>query len=67
MVGIDALSIMQYGATDNISHTALLYKGIPIIEGLDLSKASAGNYIICAFPLAFKGIDGSLARAVLIR
>jgi len=67
LVGIDALSVKQRGAQDNTAHTALLSKGIPIIEGLDLSKVEQGSYTLCAFPLAFKGIDGSPTRAVLVR
>lgn len=66
LVGIDALSVKQRGASDNIAHTALLSRGIPIIEGLNLSHVEAGKYILSAFPLAFRGIDGSPTRAVLI-
>ena len=65
LVGIDSLSIKQKGNSDNRPHTNLLEKGIPIIEGLDLSKVSEGEYTLMAFPLKFIGIDGSTARAVL--
>ncbi len=67
LVGIDALSIKKRGLKDNTAHTALLTKDIPILEGLDLSKVDAGIYTLCAFPLAFRGLDGSPTRAVLIR
>jgi len=66
LVGIDSLSVKQRGTQDNRAHTALLAKSIPIIEGLNLADASTDEYTLCAFPLAFKGIDGSPARAVLI-
>lgn len=66
LVGIDSLSIKQKGNPDNRSHTNLLTKGIPIIEGLDLSKAEEGEYTLAAFPLNFEGIDGSPCRAVLL-
>ncbi len=66
LAGIDWLGIKQKGAPDNLAHTALLEKGIPIIEGLDLSKVSEGEYTLAAFPLAYQGIDGAPARAVLI-
>lgn len=66
LVGIDSLSIKQKGNPDNSPHTTLLSRGIPIVEGLDLSKAEEGNYTLAAFPLKFIGIDGSSVRAVLI-
>lgn len=66
LVGIDWFGIKQKGATDNGAHTALLEKGIPILEGLDLSQATAGAYTLAALPVAFQGIDGALARAVLV-
>lgn len=67
LVGIDSLSIKQKGNPDNTPHTALLSKGIPILEGLDLSNAPEGEYTLSAFPLKFIGIDGSPVRAVLIK
>jgi len=67
LVGIDALSVKQRGAQDNTAHTALLSQGIPIIEGLNLSPVEPGEYTLSALPLAFKGIDGSPTRAVLIK
>ena len=66
LVGIDSLSIKQRGNPDNSPHTNLLSKGIPIIEGLDLSKAEDGEYLLSAFPLKFMGIDGSPCRAILL-
>ena len=65
LVGIDSLSIKQKGNPDNTPHTHLLSKGIPIIEGLDLSRAEEGEYTLAAFPLKFIGIDGSPCRAIL--
>lgn len=67
LVGIDSLSIKQKGSPDNSPHTNLLSKGIPILEGLDLSKAEEGEYVLIAFPLKFIGIDGSPVRAVLVK
>jgi len=66
LVGIDALSIKQRGAKDNTSHTALLGRGIPIIEGLNLQAVEEGEYILIALPIALQG-DGAPARAVLIK
>lgn len=67
LVGIDYLSIKQKGSPDNTPHTHLLNKNIPIIEGIDLSKVSEGEYILIALPLRFTGIDGSPARVVLLK
>lgn len=66
LVGIDALSVKKRGEKDNTSHTVLLAKDIPILEGLDLSRAEEGEYLLVSLPLAFQG-DGSPVRAVLIR
>ncbi len=67
IVGIDGLSIKQRGSSDHTPHTALLGKGIAIIEGLDLKKADEGEYTLSAFPLNVGPIDGSPIRAVLIK
>lgn len=67
LVGIDSLSIKQKGNPDNSSHTNLLSKKIPILEGLDLSKVEEGEYHLSCFPLKFIGIDGSPARAILAK
>lgn len=67
LVGIDWFGIKQKGAPDNGAHTALLEKGIPILEGIDLTKADEGEYILSAFPIAYQGTDGAPARAVLIK
>lgn len=64
--GIDYLSVKKKGSTDNRPHTELLNKGIPIIEGINLSLVSEGEYILIALPLRFTGLDGSPIRAILI-
>jgi arylformamidase len=66
LVGIDALSIKKRGEKDNTSHTALLSRDIPILEGLKLAGVAEGEYTLCAFPLALQA-DGAPVRAVLIR
>ncbi|MFA9288726.1 MAG: cyclase family protein [Weeksellaceae bacterium] len=67
MVGIDSLSIKQKGSTDNTPHTHLLEKNIPILEGINLAAVDAGTYDLIVLPLRFIGLDGSPARAVLLR
>ena len=66
LVGIDALSIKQRGSSDLRPHTALLETGIPIVEGLDLSRVIAGTYTLICLPLSLPGLDASPVRAVLI-
>lgn len=66
LVGIDSLSVKQRGSLDNRPHTALLRRGIPIIEGLNLSRVQPGRYTLLCLPLKFAGLDGAPARAVLM-
>ncbi|MSU55656.1 MAG: cyclase family protein [Candidatus Taylorbacteria bacterium] len=63
--GIDYFSVKQRGSKDQRPHTSLLSKNIPIIEGLDLSKVSAGDYMLICLPLKFVGIEGGPARVIL--
>jgi arylformamidase len=67
LVGIDWFGIKQKNAPDNGAHTFLLKKGIPILEGIDLSNAEEGSYTLSAFPVAYRGLDGAPTRAVLIK
>ena len=67
LFGIDYLSIKKKGSTDNRSHTSLLSKNIPIIEGIDLSLVSAGEYTLVCLPLKFIGLEGAPARAILLK
>lgn len=64
LVGIDYLSIQKRGQ-DRTAHTALLDKGIVIIEGLLLTDVPAGHYELIALPLRIAGGDGAPARVVL--
>ncbi|HYC34167.1 MAG TPA: cyclase family protein [Candidatus Paceibacterota bacterium] len=66
LVGIDYLSIKQKGSKDNRPHTEFLSLNIPILEGIDLSLAEEGEYILAALPLKIENGDGAPARAVLI-
>ncbi len=67
LFGMDYLSVKKRGSEDNRPHTELLRKGIPIVEGLDLSRVTPGRYTFIGPPLRFKGLDSSPIRAVLIR
>ena len=65
LVGIDYLSIENYGSLDHATHHLLLRNNVVILEGLDLSGVSPGDYELIALPLKLKGADGSPARVVL--
>ncbi|TSC75542.1 MAG: arylformamidase [Parcubacteria group bacterium Gr01-1014_30] len=67
LFGIDYLSVKKRGGADLRPHTSLLKKGIVIFEGLDLSKMKPGKYFFIGLPLRFVGLDGSPARAVLLK
>lgn len=67
LFGIDWLSIKKRGSEDTRPHTSLLKKEIVLFEGLDLSGVEAGEYQFIGLPLKFSNLDGSPARAVLIK
>lgn len=67
LFGIDSLSVKKRGGTDRRPHTELLRSGIVLFEGLDLSKVKPGKYFFIGLPLKFKNLDGSPARAVLLK
>jgi len=64
-IGIDSLSVDEYGSNDFPVHHILLGSGIAIIEGLKLDDIPQGIYDISALPLKFKDGNGSPVRAVL--
>ena len=66
LVGVESQSIGNFEHPQAV-HTILLEKGIIPLEGLDLTKAEPGEYILSAFPLNLEDSDGSPVRAVLIR
>ncbi|MBT3363340.1 MAG: cyclase family protein [Chloroflexi bacterium] len=64
-VGIDYLSVGGYKGNGTDVHRALLGAGIWLIEGLDLSKVSAGDYELVCLPLRIVDGDGAPARALV--
>ena len=67
LVGIDYLSIEQFGQKNHPTHLVLLTEGVVIVEGLNLSEVAAGEYELICLPLKVssgKG-DGAPARVVL--
>jgi arylformamidase len=65
-IGMDYLSIEQFGSRDFPVHHILLGAGVFVIEGLDLRHVEAGRYVLVCLPLKFPGLDGAPARAVLL-
>jgi arylformamidase len=65
-VGIDYLSIEQFGSADFPVHHRLLGAGVFVIEGLDLSAVTPGRYTLVCLPLNFAELDGAPARAILL-
>ncbi|HBG55297.1 MAG TPA: cyclase, partial [Ruminococcaceae bacterium] len=66
LVGTDAASV---GAPDDEAapHRELLGAGVPLLEGLDLSRAEPGDYRLIALPLLLGGAEAAPVRAVLLR
>ena len=65
LVGVDYISAEQFGAPAPMAHRALLGRGIPIVEGLDLRDAPAGEYDLVVLPMKVAGHEGAPARAIL--
>lgn len=64
-VGIDYLGIERKSPTHE-THTLLLQKEIPIIEGLRLGHVEAGRYTCICLPLPLLGVEAAPARAILL-
>jgi arylformamidase len=65
LVGIDYISAEQFGAPAPMTHRILLGRGIPIVEGLSLANAPAGDYEAIILPIKIGGHEAAPARAVL--
>ncbi len=67
LVGVDYMTVDEWGTTEYPAHYALLGAGILILEGIDLSNIESGTYELVAFPLKITDCDGSPVRAALRR
>ena len=67
LVGIDYIGIEASGSPGHPVHTKLLENEIVIVEGLNLENVNSGIYHLMALPLNLKCLDGSPARAVLVK
>lgn len=64
-VGVDYLSVGGFSKDGVETHVALLGAGIWVVEGLDLSAISPGEYEWNCLPLKLVGADGAPCRALL--
>lgn len=67
LIGIDYLSIEEFGQKTHQTHLTLLSNKVIIVEGLDLGDVPAGKYELICLPLRIRSGhgDGAPARAVL--
>jgi arylformamidase len=65
LVGIDTPSVERFGDSDFAAHHTLLQAGVVIVESLDLSHVTPGEYDLICLPLLVAGADGAPARVVL--
>ena len=67
LVGIDYLSVEEFGSKHFETHRVLLSNRVVILEGLDLRAVAPGRYELICLPLkiAAGSGDGAPARAVL--
>lgn len=65
LVGIDYLSVAPFKRS-RPTHEVLLEAKMVIIEGLDLSGVTAGEYTLYCLPLKLKNTDGAPARVILV-
>jgi arylformamidase len=65
LVGVDYLSVEPYGSKEHPVHHTLLRANVVIVEGLNLSAVTAGDYELFALPVKLMGADGAPARVVL--
>jgi arylformamidase len=64
IVGIDYLSIAPFHGHEPV-HEILLTAGIPIIEGVDLSRVSPGEYELVCLPIPISGAEAAPCRVLL--
>ncbi len=66
LIGIDYLSVGNYGQEDLKIHKLLLKNEIILLEGINLSQVKPGEYTLFALPLKIDSAEGAPVRAVLI-
>lgn len=67
LIGVDLPSVDELDSKELAIHHLLHEANIAILEGIDLSEVSPGEYELVALPLKLEEADGSPVRAVLIK
>ncbi|MCK5268736.1 MAG: hypothetical protein KAR07_11220 [Spirochaetes bacterium] len=67
LIGIDAPSIESYESVSYDVHKKLLSHGILILEGINLSTVTPGEYTLMCMPLKLDKAEASPVRAILFR
>lgn len=65
-VGVDYLSVEEFGSAEHATHRTLLGNEVLIIEGMVLESVPTGEYYLMALPLKLKNGNGCPVRAILI-
>jgi arylformamidase len=65
LLGFDYFSIGPYGVANDEVHYLFLHAGGVIIETIDLTAVTPGEYQIMALPIKMAGLDGAPARVLL--
>ncbi len=65
LVGIDYISAEKFHAAEPKTHWTLLGKGIPVVEGVDLSDVKAGDYELMLLPMRIIGHEAAPVRALI--
>lgn len=66
LVGIDYITIEQFGVEHFHSHLEVLGQGVFVLEAINLEGISEGVYTLMCLPLKLSGADASPVRAILI-
>jgi arylformamidase len=66
LIGVESQSVGPEDAPMEV-HKILLGAGTVLLEGLRLSEADSGVYLLSSAPLLLAGADGAPCRAVLIK
>jgi len=67
LVGLDYISIEEFGNNSFPAHHSILGAGIPVLEGIDLKNVPAGSYTLHCLPLKMDKAEASPTRAVLFQ
>ena len=66
LVGIDYISIEQFGVEHFHSHLEVLGQDVIVLEAVNLEGISEGTYTLMCLPLKLSRADASPVRAILI-